>query len=443
MINRISEITENKKNLLIKWRRDFHKYAESGWVEFRTASLIASRLSNWGYEVHVGRDVMDTHSRMGVPDQDYLDKHYHRAIQQGADPEWVSRLCNGFTGVVGILDTERPGPTIGLRFDMDALDLQESSDDNHVPVKESFVSINDRMMHACGHDAHMSIGLGIASILAEIKDDLHGKVKFIFQPAEEGVRGAKSMVEAGVVDDVDIFISQHIGFGAELGEFVCSDLGFLATTKLNITFHGKAAHAGANPEEGNNALLAAATATLNMHAISAHSAGESRINVGVFHAGSGRNIIPNKAELQIETRGATTEINNYMFDRVRKIVEAAGDMYEVDTNIEEMGAAPTCSPNEDLLDILWKNAQTVEDIRKITTTFTSGGSEDATYMMSRVRENGGHAAYVVFGTTLSAGHHNEKFDIDEEVIPLAVKTLVSCITQSQNSFMSLSRGDEL
>lgn len=88
---------------------------------------------------------------------------------------------------------------------MDALDLKESSDASHVPVKEGFQSRNHNMMHACGHDAHTSIGLGLAKLLSENKNELTGKVKFIFQPAEEGVRGAKSMVAAGVVDDVDVF----------------------------------------------------------------------------------------------------------------------------------------------------------------------------------------------------------------------------------------------
>ncbi|PIC80718.1 peptidase M20 [Sporosarcina sp. P18a] len=441
MNNRISEMVEDIRDLLIEWRRDFHTYAEAGWVEFRTASLIASRLYSWGYEVRAGRDVMDESTRMGVPNQAYLEEQFDRAIQQGANTEWAAPLRSGFTGVVGTLDTGKPGPTIGLRFDMDALDLQESSDDSHFPVKERFTSVNDRMMHACGHDAHMAIGLGIASLLAELKDSLNGKFKLIFQPAEEGVRGAKSMVKAGVVDDVDIFISQHVGLGAELGEFVCSDLGFLATTKLNVRFLGKAAHAGANPEKGKNALLAAATATLNLHAISPHSSGESRINVGVLHAGTGRNIIPNKADLQVETRGATTEINEYMVERLRKIVKAAGEMYEVETHIEEVGSAPTCTPSEQLVAVLRKKTTSLKDIQKITHTFTSGGSEDATYMMSRVKENGGQAAYVVFGTTLSAGHHNEKFDIDEEVIPLAVKTLVYCITQLDTPIVPSNKGE--
>ncbi|MED4207525.1 amidohydrolase [Neobacillus mesonae] len=435
MLNQISKLSEEISQSLIEWRRDFHTYAESGWVEFRTASIVASKLSSWGYDVSVGRDVVDEHSRMGVPDCAILEQQKRRALSQGGHPEWIEQLAGGFTGVVGVLDTGRPGPTIGLRFDMDALDIQESSDQNHRPIKEGFVSINKNMMHACGHDAHTAIGLGVASVLADIKEQLSGRFKLIFQPSEEGVRGAKSMVNAGVVDDVNIFIAMHIGLGAELGEFICSDLGFLATTKFDVTFTGKAAHAGANPEQGNNALLAAATATLNLHAISAHSKGSTRMNVGVLQAGNARNIIPNKAVLKVEARGETTEINEYMCRRAFTIIQAASDMYDVTSCIDIVGEAKTVKPSNELLAFLRDQARHVKEIHTIKDVFQSGGSEDATYMMSRVQEKGGQAAYVVFGTPLAAGHHNEMFDIDEKVMPIAIKTLVSCITKIKGQFL--------
>ncbi|GHH99872.1 amidohydrolase [Neobacillus kokaensis] len=434
MMNQISELTEEISQSLIEWRRDFHTYAESGWVEFRTASIVASKLSSWGYDVSVGREVVDEQSRMGVPDEAALEQHKQRALSQGGHQEWIDQMAGGFTGVVGVLNTGRPGPTIGLRFDMDALDIQESSDGSHRPLQEGFFSLNENMMHACGHDAHTAIGLGAASVLSNMKDQLNGCYKLIFQPSEEGVRGAKSMVNAGVVDDVDIFIAMHIGLGAELGEFICSDLGFLATTKFDVTFTGKAAHAGANPEEGNNALLAAATATLNMHAISSHSQGSSRINVGVFQAGSGRNIIPNKAFLKVETRGETTEVNEYMCKRAFTIIQSASDMYDVTSSIKLTGEAKTVKPSTELLSFLRNQARSVTEIHTIKGVFQSGGSEDATYMMSRVQEKGGQAAYVVFGTPLAAGHHNEKFDIDEKVMPIAVKTLINCITNINGKF---------
>ncbi|WP_180956551.1 amidohydrolase [Bacillus canaveralius] len=413
---------------MVGWRRDFHQYAESGWLEFRTASLVAARLEEWGYKVLAGKEVIDEDSRMGVPPHRYLNEHEKRALAQGADPNWLPVFSGGFTGVVGVLDSERPGPTIALRFDMDALDIQESHSEDHVPVKEGFVSVNPVMMHACGHDAHTAIGLGLARILSFNKQDLIGKVKLIFQPAEEGVRGAKSMVEAGVLDDVDIFFASHVGTGIPLGEVVSGENGFLATTKIDVTFTGKAAHAGGNPEEGKNALLASASAVLNLHSIPRHSSGQSRINVGVLQAGNGRNIIPSTSHMKLETRGQTTAIDEYMVRRVIKILQSSATMYDVDLDINVVGEAKTSDCSEVLKKYIEKILLKIAEVKNIRNGSPSAaGSEDATYMMERVKENGGVASYMIFGTTLAAGHHNEKFDIEESVMRIAVLSLSQLI----------------
>ena len=118
-------------------------------------------------------------------------------------------------------------------------------------------------MHACGHDGHTAIGLGVATVLAEMKDQLRGTIKLFFQPAEEGVRGARAMVEAGVCDDVDFLLGAHLGFQArEVGTIITGGAGFLATSKMDAIFTGVPSHAGAAPEAGRNALLASATAAL-------------------------------------------------------------------------------------------------------------------------------------------------------------------------------------
>lgn len=433
MSDQIAKATQALKDDLIAWRRDLHKHAESGWVEFRTASIVASKLTEWGYEVKAGREVIDAEARMGVPPMSVLKHHEQRALDQGADPKWIEKFSGGFTGVVGILDTGKPGPTVGFRFDMDALDIQESMDEDHFPVKEGFVSINEKMMHACGHDAHTTIGLGLAKVLVDVKDQLKGKIKLVFQPAEEGVRGAKSMVEAGVVDDVDLFIAGHIGTGAPLGQFVCSSDGYLATTKIDVNYKGKASHAGGEPQEGKNALLAAANASLNLYAISRHRDGASRVNVGVLEAGSGRNIIANHAHLKIETRGVTTEINEYMYERAIQILQASADMYDVDVEFETVGSAQTSASSKELIPYLRAQAKKVSGVDSIVDTGEAGGSEDATYMMERVKEKGGLASYVVFGTTLAAGHHNERFDIDEATLPIAVEILAHCTLNAEKA----------
>jgi aminobenzoyl-glutamate utilization protein A len=410
--------------LMVEWRRDFHKFAESGWVEFRTASLVASRLEEWGYTVKAGKEVVDENARMGVPPADVLKENEKRALDQGAVAKWLPSFSGGFTGVVGILKTNKPGPVIGLRFDMDALDLQESYSEDHVPQRDGYVSVNGGMMHACGHDAHTSIGLGLAKVLSEMKEELSGTIKLIFQPAEEGVRGAKSMVEAGVVDDVEIFVASHIGTGIPAGEVVSGANGFLSTTKLDVTYTGVAAHAGGSPEEGKNALLAAASAVLNLHSIPRHSLGQSRVNVGVLQAGSGRNIIPASAHLKVETRGETTEINEYILENAINIIKGSAVMHDVDVHYEIVGEAKTSDSSARLKTYIEEVAKEVEEVRSIRSESpNAAGSEDATYMMDRVKKNGGLASYVIFGTTLAAGHHNEKFDIQEDSMVMAVKTL--------------------
>lgn len=145
---------------------------------------------------------------------------------------------------------------------MDALDLNEQHDDSHRPHRDHFASCNAGMMHACGHDGHTAIGLGLAHVLKQYAAQLNGVIKLIFQPAEEGTRGARAMVAAGVVDDVDYFTAIHIGTGVPAGTVVCGGDNFMATTKFDVQFSGVAAHAGGKPEDGRNALLAAAQAAL-------------------------------------------------------------------------------------------------------------------------------------------------------------------------------------
>lgn len=175
---------------MTQWRRDLHHYAESGWVEFRTASKVAEQLHQLGYDLTLGRDAVDADSRMGLPDEVTLANAFQRAREQGAPEPWLSAFEGGFTGIVATLDTGRPGPTLAFRVDMDALDLNEDTDGHHRPFREDFASCNPGMMHACGHDGHTAIGLGLAHVLKQYADRLHGVIKLIFQPAEEGTRGA-------------------------------------------------------------------------------------------------------------------------------------------------------------------------------------------------------------------------------------------------------------
>src|SRR5690625_1956010 len=235
---------------LIMWRRDFHKYPETGFLEMRRASIVASILDELGFELAMGDDVMSKDHCMGKPSPGVTKAHYNWALENGAHPDYIEKFSDGYTGIVATMDTEKEGPTIAFRVDMDALDINESKDEDHYPYKEGFSSVLSHKMHACGHDAHTSIGLGLAMLMAENKDNLAGKIKLIFQPAEEGARGARAMSEAGVVDDVDYFIASHIGTGVPHGHVVAANNGFLATSKLDVSFSGRSSHAGGEPEKG-------------------------------------------------------------------------------------------------------------------------------------------------------------------------------------------------
>ncbi|EML6553339.1 MULTISPECIES: M20 family metallo-hydrolase [Klebsiella] len=409
---------------MTEWRRDFHLHAESGWLEFRTASKVAEVLDGLGYQLALGRDVIDADSRMGLPDEETLAQAFQRARAQGAPERWLPAFEGGFAGVVATLDTGRPGPTLAFRVDMDALDLNEQHDDSHRPHRDRFASCNDGMMHACGHDGHTAIGLGLAHVLKEYAAQLNGTMVLIFQPAEEGTRGARAMVAAGVLDEVDYFTAIHIGTGVPAGTVVCGGDNFMATTKFDVQFSGVAAHAGGKPEDGRNALLAAAQAALALHSIAPHSAGASRVNVGVMQAGTGRNVVPSSALLKVETRGETDAINQYVFERAKQAIAGAAIMYETSYQLQLMGAATSSAPSPAWVDYLRQQTAQVPGVKQAVDRIAApAGSEDATLMMARVQERGGLASYMIFGTELSAGHHNEKFDFDENVMTLAVETL--------------------
>ncbi|WP_075183483.1 amidohydrolase [Pantoea sp. 1.19] len=409
---------------LQSWRRDFHFYAEPGWQEYRTATLVADYLHRLGYQLALGRAVIDAYARMGLPDAAARAAQETRAREQGALADWLPHFSDGFCGVVATLDTGRPGPVLAFRVDMDALDLCEQQSDDHRPWREGFASCNPEAMHACAHDGHTAIGLGLATLLKAAETQLTGTIKLIFQPAEEGTRGAKAMVAAGVVDDVDLFVALHIGTGVPAGELVCGASHFLATEKLDVTFHGVAAHAGARPEEGRNALLAAAQAALALHTLPQHGAGSARVNVGVLQAGSGRNVVADRATLKLETRGASNAINQALGTRARAVIAAAAAMYGVRHEIREMGAAECSQPSSDWVAFIAGLAGEVEaNVSVVADSARGAGSEDATCFMARVMQRGGRATYLIFGCGLAAGHHHPRFDFDERVMATAVETL--------------------
>lgn len=400
-------------------RRDLHTYAESGWCEYRTSTIIARRLQELGYEVLTGRNVCLDEARMGLPEEEKMEQEYQRALEQGADPDWMEPMRGGFTGVIGILDCGE-GPTIAMRFDIDALGVYESSEPTHRPAREGFRSVNEGVMHACGHDGHTAIGLGVAAVLMALRKQFRGRIKLIFQPAEEGVRGAASIVAAGHLDDVDYVLGNHMGNGTD-GQIGLTYGATLATTKLDVTFHGRAAHAAMVPEQGNNAMLAAATAVLNLHAIPRCSTGDTRINVGTLHAGSGRNVICDRAVLEAEVRGATTETNDYVEQYARRIVEAAAAMHGCTCEIQRMGAAESLCSNPDLVRYAERVLPEKLGLRVPPVSQKAGASEDFAAMVNRVHSHGGKGMAFTTFAPCAGPFHSRTFDFPESVLPNAVK----------------------
>ena len=198
--------------------------------------------------------------------------------------------------------------------------------------------------------------------------------------------------------------------------------GFLATTKLNIHFHGQASHAANAPEKGKNALLAAAVFTVNAYGISRSSEGDSRLNVGRFFSGTGRNIISDSADLEVETRGENDKVNIYMRDRVESIAKAAAQMYDVDCQIDRVGDVGTAKSDEELI----KMCKSHLDLMGIGDKYIENGifnaSEDVVTMMNEVQKNGGKAAYFMFGTELLGEHHQNTFDFNEDVLAIMAET---------------------
>lgn len=417
---KISDMAEEQRDELIQLRRDFHRYPETSWLEMRTSVKIAEYLTELGMEVLTGKDVCREEARIGVPDPDILERHFSQVKEQGAPARFLTEeLEQGYTGVVGILRCGE-GPTVALRFDIDALPMEEAEDLEHRPFREGFSSQNPGMMHACGHDCHAAIGLGTARILSELRDQLHGTVKFLFQPGEEGTKGAYAMVENGHLDGVDYFAGTHVAPDdkEDDGDITPGTYGSLATCKYNVFFHGQAAHAGGFPEEGKNAVLAAAHAAVGLSGIARHSQGISRVNVGVIRGGSNSNVVADEAMISMEVRGETDEINQYMDRRAKEICQAAAMMEECSCEMRLMGRAPSQVSSPELIDRISNLVRNHLPQYRVSSNpnAKNWGSEDIGFMMNRVQEQGGQAVYMRTMTKMASPQHTVWFDVDEDVL---------------------------
>jgi len=418
-------MTTPSHDRLVSLRRAFHRHPEPAWREFWTTARIVEELERLAVdEIHVGRDALATGDRIGVPDEAELDEWLTRAREAGAREDLLDAMAGGYTGAVAVLE-RGAGPTIGLRVDIDGLPREEATGDDHAPAREGFRS-ETGAMHACGHDAHATFGLGVLEALAD-DPDFAGTLKVFFQPAEETISGGKPMAESGHLDDVDSLLAVHIGLDHPTGEVVAGIEGFLAVAQFRAEFTGEPAHAGDHPEEGHNAVQAMATAVQNLYAIPRHGDGATRVNAGRVEGGTATNIIPESATIEGEVRGETTELMEYVRERTDSVLDSAATMHGCDVEVETIGEAPGGESDDAVADVVEEVARDVEGIDSVLSRDDLGGSEDATYLMQRVQDRGGQAAYVGIGTDHPGGHHTATFDVDEASLDIGVAVLAGAI----------------
>jgi aminobenzoyl-glutamate utilization protein A len=402
---------------LIEDRRRFHALAELGWRERRTSAEIVDRLAALGFSVSSGKEFLKNAPLLGV------------------DPAAERPQ----TGCAAELDSGRPGPTVCIRVDIDALPILEAPAP-HRPSAEGWASAAAGVMHACGHDGHVAIGLGIARILAPlVREQGAGRLRLLFQPAEEGVRGGRALVDAGWVRDVDLLIGFHIGFGVPAGTVAVGVRGFLATEKLRVRLTGRAAHAGKEPERGRNALLGACQIALGLHALAQSSAPGLRVNVGRLEAGRAMNVVADEAELLVELRAERSDDLRELSGRARRLIEGIAHAGELGRSIDVIGeAAEWCNPKP-LAHWAAEIARRSGAFERVLEDHVFGASEDATLLARSVAARGGQAGYFLLGAALKADHHTPEFDFDEEVLPRGVLLLAAMIAAP---LLRADRGDE-
>ena len=422
-------------NQLTEYRREFHKYPENGWREFRTSARVAEILTGMGYDVAMGPDVIEPGS-VGEPErlsEEQIRQEMERAVRQGADPAFVERT-QGWPGVMAVLDTGREGPVSAMRFEMDCLPYDEPQRPGYRPCDEGYLSCNPQSVHACGHDGHTAIGLGIAAELMKRKGELKGKIKLFFQPAEETFYGAQSIVDKGHLDDVMNFIAVHIALSAEnkplpSHTIACGCRDFLSDRQLDVYLEGKAAHPCGASQEGKNALLAACSAALNIHSIAPHEEGLCRVNVGEIHAGVCANTIAPNAMMRIEYRGQKPAISEYAGQRIFDILEGTAKAYDLKYHYVDYGEVPAGASDYAMMEVVQRAAKKVPWFQTVYFEGNVGGTDDAAVMLTKVQQNGGIGSYVGIGADTTGPVHNPEFDFDEDCLQAAMELCVYALEE--------------
>jgi len=365
-------------------RRDFHMHPELGFQEFRTANIVAKELTKLGMEVKTGV---------------------------------------GQTGVIALLEGKSAGPVVLVRFDMDALPIQEETG-------AEYASVNAGVMHACGHDGHVAVGLTTARILNSLRNEFNGTVKFMFQPAEEGLGGAERMIEDGVLENPspDVVLSLHVWNEKPVGWLgVVPGTVMAAADTFTIKIHGKGGH-GASPNLTHDPILAASQVVNLLQGIVSRNISPLKsavVSMGSIHGGEAFNVIPSDVELKGTIRSFDPGIRDMVIHRIHHIAENTAHALECEAEVEIKTITPAVNNHpgvtsrvQAVAGRLFKN----DDLDFSTITM---GSEDMAYVLQKIP-----GCYFFIGSAnpdkkLDASHHNPKFDFDESILPKAVALMVA------------------
>jgi len=425
-------MTQQDEVGLIGLRRALHRHPEPAWCEYETTARILEALEPIGPDtVHVGSDALEDSARLAVPPDPLREQWIDRAQESDVDSTYLEQVGDGPTGLIAEQHGGE-GPTVAVRVDIDGLRREESTASSHTPAAEGFRSEHDGLMHACGHDAHAAIGVGVFERIAS--SAFEGSLKLVFQPAEEAVGGGNAIAKSGHLDDVDALLALHVGLDHPTGTVVSGIDGFLAVEQFHAEFAGSPAHAGGAPEQGQNAMQAMANAIQNLYAISRHSDGPTRVNVGRASGGTATNIVPESAAIDCELRGETTALAEYMRERAERVLESAATMYDCSLETETVANAPSATSDQALVDLVGEVAAQHDGVESVIERDDLGGSEDATYLMNRVQDQGGLASYVCLGTDSPGGHHTATFDVDEASIPLGVDLIAETVLELETGY---------
>ena len=326
----------------------------------------------------------------------------------------------GKTGIVAVLEGSKPGRTIGIRADMDALPIHEQTG-------LAFASKVPGKMHACGHDVHTVIALGVAAALSEMRGELKGRVKFIFQPAEETLSGARAMIADGALDDpkVDLILGYH-NWPAVVAGKVGYNAGpvMAAADAFDITLKGRDGH-GAHPHLAVDTLAAAAHLVAQLQTIVSREVkptSSAVLTVGELHAGRARNIIAGSAELKGICRTLEPGLSEKMEAAVRRMLEGIKAGMRVDYTLDWKRVAPPLANDKDVLEKLLASARaTIGDENVLQLPEPSMGSEDFAWFAEEVP-----AAHLRIGSKidgLDTAIHRSNYDCNELAIPVGVRVL--------------------